>query len=117
MSYFAILSGSIASIFVTNINWIIFFIVYSTLAILLITVGVDSSPKFVFKGSDICVVILTFSIRLLDGFLIPILFKEVGNKHPHNNEAVTRWIAAMTKIFMLLLTWCSYGFVESGVIS
>lgn len=117
MSYVALLFGSLASIFVKRIRFGIWISIFCILTLFFCIVAFDNSNDFIFTGSNVLIVVVSCSIRLLDGFLSPIIFRRVGEKFPQSSEEKNRWIAATEKIVTVIAVWFTYILVETGVIS
>ena len=116
-SFLAISCGSCLSIFIKKINFLLFFVIYTIISVTFLTIGVYKTKDWIFKGSDVIVVVLVCLIRFLDGFVTPMIYKEIGIKYPKTSEKMTRWVSAITKIGAVVATWLAYALVESGVIS
>ena len=92
-------------------------ILFGILTLIFGIIAIDNSNDFIFTGSSTIVVILVMSIRLLDGFLSPLIFRDIGQKFPQKSENMGRWIAATEKVTTFIAIWITYSFVESGLIS
>ena len=67
--------------------------------------------------SQLLLVIDSFVLLFLNGYLTPLLFRRVGELYPSKGEEINRWIAGIEKIITFIMVWITYGLVTSNIIN
>ena len=120
LSFIALLSGSALSLFVPMKEWrnfVVVLAVYIGLSFIFLGVAVDiGSGLWIFYGSNVFIVALVFLMRFIDGFVSPLLFKEVARLYPERAHAMNQWISGIEKISTFIGVWLTYFLVQYHLI-
>ena len=121
LSYVALFTGSAISIFLHAVTYSMFVVIltiFFLITVVFLIISVDNSGFWTFSGGNILVICLAFGIRLFYGFLLPVIFRYVGENHDSkSSEQMTRWIAAVEKVATFISVWATVVLVEEGYIS
>lgn len=117
LGYLATFIGSAIAMFIqdVSINIIkISLVVFSILSMLVFFVAIyDDIARTIslFKNS-VFVVIVVCAIRMIDGFISPMIFKKIANEHADTSEAIIRWISAIQQAILFVGLWLMWIFVH-----
>jgi hypothetical protein len=79
-----------------------------------VSVGSDDD-NYIWGWGAGSVVAVVFFLRLLDGYISPLIFRRIALEFPNSGE-ITRWVALVEKATTFITAWVAFGLVESGVI-
>jgi hypothetical protein len=79
-------------------------------------VGIGEGGDYTWGWGACAVVTVVFFLRLLDGYLSPLIFRRIAVEFPTNSGEITRWVALVEKATTFISAWIAFGLVESGTI-
>lgn len=119
LSLVAVLIGSTVSNFVgirQNKYFMVWIVLYSVFAVVFLMIAVNDSGLWVFWGSEEFVVVLVVCMRLIDGYLSPLIYQNVAREHPKTAHERNQWISATAAAAAFVGVWITYLFVQFHII-
>ena len=120
LSYLAIATGSSSAMVlkIDNNIWFIWIaICYTLLVILFCLIAFNQDGFWIFEGSNELIVIIVCLMRLIDGYLPPIIYEGIDKLYPETSQKMNQWIGAIGVFGLFFATWITYTLVEMGVLS
>ncbi len=113
LSYLALTLGALLSAFLPTDGFGILAGIITGCFIVVLIMAVDFGDWSTSSGAPILVGCIC-TIRFLDGYVSPLLFRDVAAQCPENPLAHTRFVAAVEKLISFAGAWVIFSLVETG---
>eukprot|EP00468_Gymnochlora_sp_CCMP2014_P012235 CAMPEP_0167750490 /NCGR_PEP_ID=MMETSP0110_2-20121227/6023_1 /TAXON_ID=629695 /ORGANISM="Gymnochlora sp., Strain CCMP2014" /LENGTH=615 /DNA_ID=CAMNT_0007635823 /DNA_START=54 /DNA_END=1898 /DNA_ORIENTATION=- len=107
ISFIALTLGSLFSYYIPTTKFLTVTLTIIGLFLLLVIIATDFGDWTKSDGAPVVIICIS-AIRFLDGYISPLLFRDIEKVAPENREELSRWVAGIEKVVNFVGAWVAY---------
>jgi len=113
LSYIALTLGSLLSIWVSTRHFPALAVILGGMFFIITIMALDLGDWSKGDGAPIMIMCVC-GIRFIDGYISPVIFRDIELVDCANREDLARWVANVEKIVTFFGAWVVYALVETN---